>query len=89
MSETKPKSNDPLHGVTLEMMLNYLLANLTWQQLYEQIPVNCFKIDPTINSSLKFLRKTPWARQRIENLFLHMTRNGVIVELFQKDPRIK
>jgi uncharacterized protein (DUF2132 family) len=89
MPATTPKSNDPLHGITLEMMLHYVLAHYNWKQLYEQIPVNCFKIEPSINSSLKFLRKTPWARQRLEQLFLYVTRNGVIEELFKKDERNK
>ena len=78
-----PKSKDPLHGVTLEMIMHYLTAHYTWPQLADQIPVNCFKSNPSIQSSLKFLRKTPWARKRVEDLFLYITRNGVIEELFQ------
>lgn len=85
--EQKPKSRDPLHGITLEMILNYLLAHYNWKQLSEEIPINCFKSDPSIQSSLKFLRKTEWARKRVEALFLHITRNGVIEDLFKKDER--
>ncbi|MFN0031124.1 MAG: VF530 family DNA-binding protein [Flavobacteriales bacterium] len=83
------KNKDPLHGRTLEMILNYLLAHYSWQQLSEEIPINCFKTDPSIKSSLKFLRKTEWARKRVEALFLHITRNGVIEALFEKDERIE
>ena len=79
----RPKSKDPLHGITLEMILNYLTAYYTWPQLADQIPINCFKSNPSIPSSLKFLRKTPWARKRVEDLFLYITRDGVIEELFQ------
>lgn len=73
---------DPLHGITLEMMLHYLLAHYSWSQLAERIPVNCFMKDPSVRSSLKFLRKTPWARQKVEWLYLHITRDGVIEDLF-------
>lgn len=66
-----PKS-DPLHGVTLEAILTELVAHYGWAQLAEQIAINCFKADPSIKSSLKFLRKTPWARQQVETLYLSM-----------------
>ncbi|MDF1645823.1 MAG: VF530 family protein [Legionellaceae bacterium] len=62
-------SNDPLHGVTLETILKRLLTCYGWEGLAERIHVNCFRSNPSINSSLKFLRKTPWARLKIETLY--------------------
>lgn len=70
MPEEQPKN--PLHGVTLEMMLNQLVAHFGWKQLGLIIPVNCFTNDPSIKSSLKFLRKTPWARKKVEDLYIEM-----------------
>lgn len=66
--------NNPLHGKTLEFILTYLVDELGWDELAKKIKINCFKIDPSINSSLTFLRKTPWARQRVENLYLRVSR---------------
>lgn len=63
--------NNPLHGVTLEMMVTQLQAHYGWERLGEMIRVNCFNFDPSIKSSLKFLRKTPWARAKVEELYLH------------------
>lgn len=63
-------SQDPLHGITLEKMLNQLVEKYGWQVLGEKININCFTIDPSVASSLKFLRKTPWARQKVETLYL-------------------
>jgi uncharacterized protein (DUF2132 family) len=68
MSSTTPK--DPLHGKTLQMILEFLVDHYTWAGLAERINVNCFQIDPSISSSLKFLRKTPWARKKVEGLYL-------------------
>ena len=62
-------SNDPLHGITLETILNSLLVFYGWEGLAERVKINCFYSNPTINSSLKFLRKTPWARTKIETLY--------------------
>ena len=73
MSDEQP--NNPLHGVTLAAMLEALVARHGWTQLYAQIPVRCFAIDPTINSSLKFLRRTPWARAKVEALYLQELRS--------------
>ena len=56
-------SRDPLHGVTLEMMLNELVAHFGWPELGQRIAIRCFQSDPSVQSSLKFLRKMPWARQ--------------------------
>jgi len=79
-----PQPNNPLHGVTLEMMLRYLYAHYGWKGLYEQIPAKCFSNNPSIKSSLTFLRKTPWARQRLETVYIYITRNGVNEEWFTK-----
>lgn len=64
--------NNPLHGKTLEMILNELVAFYGWKQLAHLIPINCFASDPSIKSSLKFLRTTPWARDKVENLYVRM-----------------
>jgi len=63
-------SNDPLHGKTLEMILVELEAEFGWTELGQMININCFNHDPSIKSSLTFLRKTPWARKKVENLYL-------------------
>lgn len=63
-------SNDPLHGKTLKNILTELLEQFSWEQLAEEININCFKTNPSINSSLKFLRKTKWARKKVENFYL-------------------
>lgn len=63
--------NNPLHGKTLQVILEYLLDAYGWTGLAERININCFKNEPSLNSSLKFLRKTPWARQQVEDLYLH------------------
>ena len=64
--------NNPLHGLTLETILNQLVAHFGWAQLGQIIPLNCFTNDPSIKSSLKFLRKTPWARKKVEDLYVEM-----------------
>ncbi len=63
-------SNDPLHGKTLKIIMEYLVTQYGWEQLWEKIPVNCFANNPSIKSSLTFLRKTPWARKKVENLYV-------------------
>lgn len=65
-----PKSSDPLHGVTLEQLLTELVAEFGWQELGEQIAIRCFRFEPSIKSSLAFLRKTPWARAKVEALYV-------------------
>ena len=67
--------SNPLHGLTLEAILTALVAHFGWAQLGERIPVRCFTTDPSIASSLKFLRKTPWARDKVEGLYLFMLRD--------------
>lgn len=62
--------NNPLHGKTLEMILTHLVKQYGWDELGDRIPVNCFLNDPSIKSSLSFFRKTPWARKKIEDLYL-------------------
>jgi uncharacterized protein (DUF2132 family) len=62
--------NDPLFGKTLQSILEYLVKEYGWKDLGESIKINCFISDPSINSSLKFLRKTPWARAKVEELYL-------------------
>ena len=69
------QSKDPLHGKTLEMILNELVERFGWGELGARIRINCFNDNPTISSSLKFLRKTPWARKKVEDLYIdHCTR---------------
>ena len=63
------KSNDPLHGVTLERILTELVAHFGWEELGRQVAIRCFLFDPIIKSSLTFLRKTPWARSKVEDMY--------------------
>lgn len=65
------RSNDPLHGVTLEMILNQLVEQFGWEELGNRIRIKCFTDNPSIRSSLKFLRRTPWARKKVEELYLN------------------
>jgi uncharacterized protein (DUF2132 family) len=62
-------AQDPLHGVTLEMILTRLVAHYGWAELGRRIDIRCFNFDPSIKSSLQFLRRTPWARQKVEDLY--------------------
>ncbi len=64
------QENNPLHGKTLEMILDYLIANYSWNELYYHVRINCFLNNPSKQSCLKFLRKTPWARKKVEELYL-------------------
>lgn len=64
------QSNNPLHGLTLETILTDLVSHYGWEELGRRIPVRCFQFDPSIKSSLKFLRRTPWARAQVEALYL-------------------
>jgi uncharacterized protein (DUF2132 family) len=61
---------DPLHGITLETIVTQLVERHGWPELASRIPIRCFLHDPSIKSSLTFLRKTPWARTRVENMFI-------------------
>lgn len=67
---TDEQPNDPLHGVTLEMILLDLVKRHGWEELGRRIAIKCFTDDPSIKSSLKFLRRTPWARKKVEDLYL-------------------
>ena len=68
----KERTNDPLHGITLEMILNSLIKEYSWDELGALINIRCFNYDPSIRSSLKFLRRTPWARKKVEVLYLKL-----------------
>jgi uncharacterized protein (DUF2132 family) len=64
------RNKDPLHGVTLKMAMTFLVEKYGWEDMSHRISINCFKKDPSISSSLKFLRKTPWAREKVELLYI-------------------
>ncbi len=70
-----PQPRNPLHGLTLEAVVTALVAHYGWVGLARRIPVRCFTSDPSMASSLKFLRKTPWARDKVEGLYLFMLRD--------------
>lgn len=70
--QTVNQNNNPLHGQTLEAILLQLVERLGWEEMARRVDINCFKSDPSIKSSLKFLRKTPWARTKVEELFLSL-----------------
>lgn len=74
MTDT-PTSRDPLHGLTLEAIVTALAAHFGWAELGQRIDIRCFTQDPSVASSLKFLRKTPWARTKVESLYLFMLRD--------------
>jgi len=65
------QANNPLHGVKLIDILNHLLTTYSWEELAEHVNINCFKSNPSVKSSLKFLRKTPWAREKVTQLYLN------------------
>jgi uncharacterized protein (DUF2132 family) len=72
MSDEQPKNK--LHGLSLEQIVSELVAHYGWPELGEQIKIRCFQQDPSVSSSLKFLRRTPWARAKVESLYLFMLR---------------
>ena len=74
------QQNNPLHGVTLEQIINKLVEHYGWQQLGQRIQINCFTLDPTVKSSLKFLRRTPWARKKVEDLFINTVQNNKYIK---------
>lgn len=74
-NQNKEQPNNPLHGVKLAYILEFLVEHYGWEQLAGKININCFKKDPSIKSSLKFLRKTPWARDKVEQLYLQVNKN--------------
>lgn len=71
------QKNNPLHGVKLVDMLNYLVEECGWEEMATIINIRCFKYDPSIKSSLTFLRKTPWAREKIEQLYLKLKKQDL------------
>jgi len=75
LTESQPRN--PLHGVTLEMMVTELVSHFGWTELATRIRIRCFSSDPSVSSSLKFLRKTPWAREKVEGLYQFMLRERV------------
>lgn len=72
MSAEQPRN--PLHGITLEQIVTELVAHFGWAELGQQVRIRCFTDNPSVASSLKFLRKTPWAREKVESLYLFMLR---------------
>ena len=72
MAQEHPR--DPLHGITLEKIVTELVAHFGWPELGERVRIRCFTHDPSVSSSLKFLRKTPWAREKVEGLYLFTLR---------------
>lgn len=75
MSTNTPQARNPLHGLTLETIVTALVEHYGWPGLAERIAIRCFTSDPSVASSLKFLRKTPWAREKVESLYLYMQRD--------------
>ena len=73
---TRPQPKNPLHGITLEAIVSELVDVLGWEELGRRIPIRCFTNDPSVASSLKFLRRTPWARQKVESLYLLVRQTG-------------
>lgn len=69
------QARNPLHGVTLEAIVTALADHYGWDELGRLVPIRCFAFDPSVGSSLKFLRKTPWAREKVESLYLFMLRD--------------
>ena len=74
MTDARAQPNNPLHGVTLQAVVEHLAAHFGWAELARQVPIACFSRQPSVASSLKFLRRTPWARQQIESLYLFVLR---------------
>jgi uncharacterized protein (DUF2132 family) len=73
---TNHQPNNPLQGITLEMMLTDLVEHYSWDHLGDHINIRCFIYEPSIKSSLKFLRRTPWARKEVETLYINLKRNS-------------
>ena len=74
-ASTNTQPRNPLHGITLEAIVRDLELHFGWTELGQRIPIRCFTLDPSVKSSLKFLRKTPWAREKVEGLYLFMLRD--------------
>ena len=87
MNDNTSQPRNPLHGVTLERMLTELVEHYGWPALGEEVNIRCFQIDPSIASSLKFLRRTPWARQQVEGLYLFVLRDAARRARADRTPR--
>jgi len=74
MDTPRDQTHDPMHGMTLERILTELVEHYGWKTMGERIRIRCFTSDPSVGSSLKFLRKTPWAREKVEAMYLRMVR---------------
>ncbi len=85
MKETQ--LNNPLHGITLEGVLNELVLHYGWDGLGQQIDIRCFNFEPSITSSLKFLRRTPWARTRVETLYVNLVKAQASPESTPEEPQ--
>lgn len=70
------QASNPLHGVTLDAMVTALASHFGWEDLGQRVPIRCFQSEPSVKSSLKFLRRTPWAREKVESLYLFMLREN-------------
>ncbi len=75
-NDTPMQASNPLHGVTLEAVVTALAGHYGWEELGQRIAIRCFQSEPSVASSLKFLRKTPWARDKVEGLYLFMLREN-------------
>lgn len=82
---TDQQANNPLHGITLEMMLACLVEHYGWDEMSRLIRIRCFSYDPSIKSSLTFLRKTPWARKKVENLYMKQKRIRIKRKITSKE----
>ena len=87
MSTAQEQPRNPLHGVTLERMLNELVEEFGWETMGKRIRIRCFIDTPSVKSSLVFLRKTPWARQKVEEMYLSMLRAKARAQRQQLPPR--
>ena len=74
LPQLSAQRHNPLHGITLQTIVTELVAHYGWEALAQRIPIRCFSTDPSVTSSLKFLRKTPWARDKVEGLYSFMQR---------------
>ena len=87
MTDAPAQPKNPLHGMTLEKIVTELADYYGWEGLGERIHIRCFTHDPSVNSSLKFLRKTPWAREKVEGLYLFMLREKERMQRRSAPPR--
>ncbi len=74
-TDKKPAARPALEGITLEMIVTQLSESIGWKAMAESVPIRCFTHDPSVKSSLKFLRRTPWARAKVEELYLELLRS--------------